>query len=167
MDTVEHDFVRLHVEKGEDLFATIADSLGLNKVRVRCADEDVRAAQREQWDDANNFLVVSPDVVMRYDRNTVTKDVALLGTNVHSDRPLVLTDVAAVMHDFGIPKSKPLRHLTLRGLEGMVLSHQVDGTLTGGWGAFCADYHDGPGSLMKQSCTDGAQQQAREIAMPV
>jgi arginine deiminase len=39
---------------------------------VLAADDDVPAAQREQWDDANNFLAVSPGVVLGYDRNVVT-----------------------------------------------------------------------------------------------
>ena len=46
--------------------------MGIDKVRVLSAEDDVAAAQREQWDDANNFLAVSPGVVMGYDRNTVT-----------------------------------------------------------------------------------------------
>ena len=35
-------------------------------------NEDARAAQHEQWDDANNFLTVAPGVVVGYDRNTLT-----------------------------------------------------------------------------------------------
>ena len=31
-----------------------------------------RSAEREQWDDANNFLTVAPGVVVGYDRNTLT-----------------------------------------------------------------------------------------------
>lgn len=73
-EVVEHDTAGLHVERRDDLFATIADTLGLDKIRVLSADEDVRAAQREQWDDANNFLAVGPGVVMGYDRNTVTNN---------------------------------------------------------------------------------------------
>jgi arginine deiminase len=73
-EVVEHDSAGLHVERREDLFPTIAAALGLDKIRILYADEDVRAAQREQWDDANNFLAVSPGVVMGYDRNTVTNN---------------------------------------------------------------------------------------------
>ncbi|MDQ2957327.1 MAG: arginine deiminase [Actinomycetota bacterium] len=62
----------LHVERRDDLFTTIADALGLDKVRVLRADEDARAAEREQWDDANNFLTIAPGVVVGYERNTVT-----------------------------------------------------------------------------------------------
>lgn len=71
-EVVEHDTGGLHVEHRDDLFDTIADALGLDKVRVLVAEEDTRTAQREQWDDANNFLTVSPGVVIGYERNTVT-----------------------------------------------------------------------------------------------
>ncbi|MET3808643.1 arginine deiminase [Nakamurella sp. UYEF19] len=71
-EVTEHDTGGLHVEHRDDLFATIAESLDLPRVTVLAADEDTRAAQREQWDDANNFLTVSPGVVIGYDRNTVT-----------------------------------------------------------------------------------------------
>jgi arginine deiminase len=66
------DTAGLHVERRDDLFATIAEALGLDKVRVLSADEDARAAEREQWDDANNFLTIAPGVVVGYERNTVT-----------------------------------------------------------------------------------------------
>ena len=36
------------------------------------ADEDSRTAQREQWDDADNYLAIAPGVVMGYDRNVAT-----------------------------------------------------------------------------------------------
>jgi len=71
-DTGEHSDTRLHVEQRSDLFATIAAALGLDKVRVLSADEDIRAAEREQWDDANNFLTLAPGVVVGYERNTIT-----------------------------------------------------------------------------------------------
>jgi arginine deiminase len=32
----------------------------------------VRAAQREQWDDGNNFLAVEPGVIVGYERNVTT-----------------------------------------------------------------------------------------------
>jgi arginine deiminase len=67
-----HDSAGLHVTRGEDLFATLADSLGVEKLRVLTADDDLRAAQREQWNDANNYLTLEPGVVVGYDRNVVT-----------------------------------------------------------------------------------------------
>ena len=35
-------------------------------------DEDMRAAEREQWDDGTNYLAVAPGVVMGYERNVAT-----------------------------------------------------------------------------------------------
>jgi arginine deiminase len=35
-------------------------------------DEDIRAAEREQWDDGTNYLAVAPGVVMGYERNVLT-----------------------------------------------------------------------------------------------
>jgi arginine deiminase len=67
-----HDTGGLHIETREDLFASIADALSVDAVTVLAADEDVRAAEREQWDDANNFLAVAPGVVIGYERNSVT-----------------------------------------------------------------------------------------------
>jgi arginine deiminase len=71
-EIVDHDTAGLHVEHRTDLFAAMTDALGVDKLRVLSADEDARAAEREQWDDANNFLTVAPGVVVGYERNTVT-----------------------------------------------------------------------------------------------
>ena len=71
-EVVDHDTGGLHVEQREDLFVVIAEALGVDKIRVLSADEDPRAAEREQWDDANNYLAVAPGVVFGYERNTVT-----------------------------------------------------------------------------------------------
>jgi len=35
-------------------------------------DEDIRAAEREQWDDGTNYLAVAPGVVFGYERNVPT-----------------------------------------------------------------------------------------------
>ncbi len=71
-EVVDVDSGGMHVERRDDLFEAIAEALGVEKVRVLSADEDARAAEREQWDDANNFLTVAPGVVIGYERNTVT-----------------------------------------------------------------------------------------------
>jgi arginine deiminase len=71
-EVVEHSSAGLHVEERDSVFTTIADQLGLDRLRVLCAAEDARAAEREQWDDANNFLAIAPGVVVGYERNTVT-----------------------------------------------------------------------------------------------
>lgn len=62
----------LRVIRNEDLFATIAETLGVDKVQVLETNEDIRAAQREQWDDGNNFLAVEPGVIVGYERNVTT-----------------------------------------------------------------------------------------------
>ena len=62
----------LDVTRNDDLFATIAETLGVDKVMVYETDEDTRAAQREQWDDGNNFLAVEPGVIVGYERNVAT-----------------------------------------------------------------------------------------------
>ena len=58
------------------------------------ADEDARAAEREQWDDANNFLTVAPGVVVGYERNTVTNTDAARSTASRSCRSRAANSVA-------------------------------------------------------------------------
>ena len=60
------------VTENSELFPVVADALGLDKVRVLRTPIDVRGAQREQWDDGNNFLAVAPGVIVGYERNTTT-----------------------------------------------------------------------------------------------
>ena len=62
----------LGVAENYDLFPAIAGAIGLENYRVLVADEHERAAQRGQWDDANNFLTVEPGVVVGYERNVTT-----------------------------------------------------------------------------------------------
>ncbi len=50
----------------------IAAALGLPKISVLTATQDVRSASREQWDDGCNVLALSPGVVVAYDRNVTT-----------------------------------------------------------------------------------------------
>ena len=54
------------------LFDLLEEALDRTDLRVLSADEDERAAEREQWDDANNYLTVEPGVVIGYDRNVTT-----------------------------------------------------------------------------------------------
>ncbi|MFQ1002400.1 arginine deiminase [Modestobacter sp. SSW1-42] len=71
-EVLERADAGLRVERRDDLFATLAEALELDRVRVLTADEDARSAEREQWNDADNFLAVAPGVVVGYDRNVVT-----------------------------------------------------------------------------------------------
>ena len=60
------------VTENSSLFPVIAEALGVEKLRILQAPTDTFEAAREQWDDGNNFLAVSPGVVLGYERNTTT-----------------------------------------------------------------------------------------------
>jgi len=60
------------VTRNDDLWDTVADVLGVPKVTVLSTDEDIRAAEREQWDDGTNYLAVAPGVIFGYQRNVAT-----------------------------------------------------------------------------------------------
>ncbi|MGO8873510.1 MAG: arginine deiminase, partial [Acidimicrobiales bacterium] len=62
----------LEVTRNHDLWVTLADLLGIPEVTVLTTDEDIRAAEREQWDDGTNYLAVAPGVVFGYERNVAT-----------------------------------------------------------------------------------------------
>ena len=62
----------LRVTRNHSLWDTLAAALGVDAVTVLITDEDIRAAEREQWDDGNNYLAVAPGVVLGYDRNVAT-----------------------------------------------------------------------------------------------
>ena len=61
-----------HVAENGELFETIAETIEIDKLRVLRVPTTPMAAAREQWDDGNNFLAVSPGVIMGYERNTTT-----------------------------------------------------------------------------------------------
>ena len=63
---------QLVVTLNDDLWGTLATILDVDRVTVLTTDEDVRAAEREQWDDGTNYLAVAPGVVLGYDRNVAT-----------------------------------------------------------------------------------------------
>lgn len=55
-----------------DPLAAIARALGVSQVRVVRGHRDRATAQREQWDEGNNVLAISPGVVVAYERNSTT-----------------------------------------------------------------------------------------------
>jgi arginine deiminase len=63
---------RMRVRHEPALFGAVASALGVPRVRLVHADADARTVQREQWDDGNNVLAISPGVVVAYERNTRT-----------------------------------------------------------------------------------------------
>ena len=62
----------LAFHENDDLFHELSYALQVDEVRAIKVPMDRRAAEREQWDDGNNFLAVSPGVVLGYERNTTT-----------------------------------------------------------------------------------------------
>ena len=62
----------LSVTQNQDLWHTLAEALEVDRITVLRTDEDVRAAEREQWDDGTNYLAVAPGVVFGYERNVNT-----------------------------------------------------------------------------------------------
>lgn len=64
--------VRVRTHEPAEMMDVIAHAMGLDSVRVLTASQDPRAAEREQWDDANNVLALEPGVVVAYERNTTT-----------------------------------------------------------------------------------------------
>jgi arginine deiminase len=46
--------------------------LDVDDIRLLSTHDDNRAAEREQWDDAENYLAIAPGVVMGYERNVAT-----------------------------------------------------------------------------------------------
>jgi arginine deiminase len=60
------------VEPVPDLFTALARTLGVSSLRLFETGGDRYEAEREQWDDGNNVLAVSPGVVVAYERNVDT-----------------------------------------------------------------------------------------------
>jgi len=70
--TPNGDGYTVSVTRNGDLWDTVAEALGVDKVTVLSTDEDIRAAEREQWDDGTNYLAVAPGVIVGYERNVAT-----------------------------------------------------------------------------------------------
>ncbi len=62
----------LVITRNRNLWDAAGQALGADEVTVLTTDEDVRAAEREQWDDGTNYLAVAPGVVFGYERNVPT-----------------------------------------------------------------------------------------------
>jgi arginine deiminase len=60
------------VSRNHSLWDALAEALEVGEVTILTTDEDVRAAEREQWDDGTNYLAVEPGVVVGYERNVAT-----------------------------------------------------------------------------------------------
>jgi arginine deiminase len=85
--TPTEDPDRPEVAERTGLGAALAEVLGRDTVRLLRAVEDRRTAEREQWNDADNYLAIAPGVVVGYERNTVTN--RLLGDHGIEVVPIV------------------------------------------------------------------------------
>lgn len=72
--TGDGDSGRYTVSENRDLFTSVAEALEVDRVRVLKAPLDRLEAARQQWDDGNNFLAVSPGVIVGYERNVTTNE---------------------------------------------------------------------------------------------
>ena len=70
--TAEADGGGLAITRNRNLWDTLAQALGVDKLTLLTTDEDIRAAEREQWDDGTNYLAVAPGVIVGYERNVPT-----------------------------------------------------------------------------------------------
>jgi arginine deiminase len=68
----QRDRGEISVSRNHSLWDALAMALGVDNVTILSTDEDIRAAEREQWDDGTNYLAVAPGVVMGYERNVPT-----------------------------------------------------------------------------------------------
>ena len=64
--------LKVTAHKPDQMHQTIANALGLDKINVLTATQDVTSAEREQWDDGCNVLTVRPGLVVAYERNVTT-----------------------------------------------------------------------------------------------
>lgn len=68
----EEGELKISAHPADEMHTSIAKALGLDSINVLTPTQDVFAAEREQWDDGNNVLAVSPGVVISYERNVTT-----------------------------------------------------------------------------------------------
>jgi arginine deiminase len=60
------------ITENAELWPVIADAVGVETMTPLRTPIDELGAEREQWDDGNNFLAVAPGVIFGYERNTTT-----------------------------------------------------------------------------------------------
>jgi arginine deiminase len=60
------------VVENKPFLEVVANAMGLKKLRTIATGGDSYEADREQWDNGNNLLALSPGLVVAYNRNTYT-----------------------------------------------------------------------------------------------
>jgi arginine deiminase len=64
----------IDIRREDSFVGAIKDALKLKELRVIETGGDKWQAEREQWDDGNNVVALSPGVVVGYERNEFTND---------------------------------------------------------------------------------------------
>ena len=63
----------------------VADALGIERLRTVPTGGDEFEAERNQWDDGNNVVALSPGVIVAYERNEATNErLSAAGVEVHT-----------------------------------------------------------------------------------
>jgi arginine deiminase len=65
---------RFHVTEETSFLDAVADALDVPKLNIVETGGDAYQQEREQWDDGNNVVALSPGVVIGYERNTHTNE---------------------------------------------------------------------------------------------
>lgn len=60
---------QISVKQERNFFDAVADALGVKKLHLVRHSQNYFSVQREQWNDSNNVLAISPGKVIAYDRN--------------------------------------------------------------------------------------------------
>ncbi len=70
--TEDSDAAQIQIGEAAPLLQAAAQALEIDALRVIDTGEDRIIAEREQWDDGNNTLCLTPGTVVAYERNTKT-----------------------------------------------------------------------------------------------
>lgn len=70
--TIRREDGGVSIRGAEPFLEATAEAMGIGKLRVIDTGLDHVTAEREQWDDGNNTLALSPGVVVAYERNVET-----------------------------------------------------------------------------------------------
>lgn len=70
--TIRREDGGVSIRGAEPFLEAAAEAMGIGKLRVIDTGLDHVTAEREQWDDGNNTLALSPGVVVAYERNVET-----------------------------------------------------------------------------------------------